>query len=105
MNAVGDDVGGHAIIGEDRTENTGIAMVERSHGIERVGSMSCPSIDSAFGSLKIGVGVSETYTNASTGSLGDHLGRTIQFRSDGHHANLATRGLPEAFEERKRRKQ
>ena len=63
MNAVGDDVRAHAMIRKHRPQNTGTAMIQRAmvqwaHGIEGMRGVPRSRRDSAFGSRKIGVGMS-----------------------------------------------
>src|SRR5580700_8630491 len=78
-------------------------MVERAHGIEGVRCMPRSRRDSAFGRLKVGVGMSQADAHTATRCFGNNLGRVIQLGSDRHHADTAARSLPELVEEGERR--
>src|SRR5208337_1975658 len=115
MNAVGDDVRAYTAIRKHRAQNAGTAMIrshltqrvmtERTHGIEGVCSVPRSRRDSAFGRLKIGVGMSQADANAAPRRFGNDLGRALQFWSNRHHANPAARRLREPLEQAKRRSQ
>ncbi len=98
MNAVRDDVGGDAGIGEHGGDDAGIAMRERAHGIEGVGGVASAGSDGALGEGEIGVGMSEADADSAGDGGGDHLEGAIEFGSDGEHADAASGGLPEALE-------
>src|ERR1700733_1730586 len=61
MNAVGDDVASDSIISENGTEDSGIAMLEGTHGIEGVGSVARSGGYRAFSGRKVGVGMSQAH--------------------------------------------
>ena len=73
-------------------------MVERTHRIEGVRRVSGSGRDSAFGGLKIGVGMSQADAHAAPRCFGNDLGCVIQLWSDRHHTDAAARGLPETVE-------
>ena len=77
MNAVGDDVGADAIIGEDRAQNTRTAMIERTHGIESMRGVAGSGGDSSFSSRKIGVGMPEADADTAPRGFGNNFGRAL----------------------------
>ena len=99
MNAVGDEVRADAAIGEHRTQNAGTAMVQRTHGVEGMGSVARSRRNAPFGGRKIGVGMPKAHADAAPRGFGDDLERAVQFGSNRHHANAAARGLPELLEQ------
>src|ERR1019366_4580965 len=110
MNTVGNDIRAHATIREHRRQNTRAAMVQRAmvqrtHGIEGMGSVSRSRGDSALGRLEIGVGMSQAHRDPAPRGFGNDLGRALQFGSNRHHANSSARRLPEPLESRERRSQ
>src|SRR5260370_29613438 len=80
-------------------------MTERTHGIEGMRSVSGSRGDSALGCRKIGVGMSQAHRNSAPRGFGNDPGRSLQFGSNRHHANPASRRLPEPHESRERRNQ
>ena len=98
VNAIGNDVGGELSVGEDLGENTGLAMVERAHGVEGVGGVAGAGFRASAGGLQRGVGVADAHQNLAARGFRDHFESSGKFGSDGHHADVAARGLPEAIE-------
>ncbi len=96
MNSVDDDIGRHGAVGEHFGDDARVAMVEWTHGVESVGGMMCSCLDSGLSDRKFSVGVSDTDADVASRSFGDDLHGAGNFWSDGEHANMASRGLPEA---------
>ena len=91
MNPVRDDVGGEARIGQHFTQNSGIAMVQRPHGVKGVGRMTCARRESGASGIQVGIGVPQAHTNSARGRLRDN------FDSPGNSgAIVSTRICPRA---------
>src|SRR5581483_7364486 len=74
-------------------------MIKRTHGVEGMSSMARASFHGLLSDWEFGVGMANTDANISTRCLGDDVHRAGHFWSDGHHANLAAGGLPQAIED------
>ena len=72
MNAVGNNVGSHAGVGEHFADDAGITMSEWPHGIEGVGGVTGAGIDCGARRCQIRVGVSNAHANARGERLSDH---------------------------------
>ena len=57
VNAVGNDVGTEPVVGKHLGDDAGIAMIERTHGIECVSRMTRPCLDCTLGDRQLGIGV------------------------------------------------
>ncbi len=99
VDAVGNDLGGKARVGEHGAENAGLAMVERAHGVKGVRSMAGASGNAGFGFLARGVGMAEADADTFRARIGDHGWSVLGLGSNGHHLDVAARGLPELLEE------
>ena len=94
MNAVGNDVGTEPVVGKHLGDDAGIAMIERTHGIECVSRMTRPCLDCTLGDRQLGIGVSYAHADISARRFGNHFHRSRNLRRDGHHAHVAPCGLP-----------
>ncbi len=101
MNSVRDDVGGEPGIGQHFAQNSGIAMVERPHGVKGVGGMAGARGETGASRIQVGIGVAQAHTNSARGGLRDDFERARQFRRNGEHANVSPRRLPEAIKRRR----
>ncbi len=105
MNPVRDDVGGEPRIGQHFAQNSGIAMIQRPHGVEGVSGMASARGDAGASRVQVSVGVPQAHANSARGGLRDDLERARQFRRNREHANVSSRRLPEAIKSGQRRSQ
>jgi hypothetical protein len=99
VNSIHDHVGGELAIGKNLAEDAGIAMIERTHGVEGVGGVTGSGLDPGAGGFEHGVGVADAHANLATCRFGDHFEGSWKFGRDGHHADVAARRLPETFKD------
>ena len=105
MDSINDDIGGESRIGQNLAENPGIAMTQRTHGVECVSSVTGARSDTGASGTEVGIGVAETYTNSTLRRFRDDLYSAWQLRRDRQYANMAARSLPEAIKRSQRGRQ
>src|SRR5262249_34963513 len=89
------NVGAQTRVSEHNTQNAGIAMCQRAHGIESMRGVPSSGCDTTFGGHKVGVGVPQTHANSATCRLRNKVLCAFEFGRDGHHPNMSARCLPE----------
>lgn len=99
MNAIGDQFGCDARIGENGAEHAGIAVRERTHGVEDVRDVAGAAIDGGAGLFVGGVGVAHGDENAALARRIDQFGRAGKLRSQREETELALGGFVETFEQ------
>ena len=102
VNAVGNNVGGELRIGEYFSDNAGLAMVERSHRIESVSGVACSGFRAGASGGERSIRVAHADQNTAPRRFRDYFERSGEFGSDGHHADVTARGLPEALKDLQR---
>ncbi len=105
MNSVRNDVRGKPRIGQHFAKNSRIAVVQRPHGVKRVGGMARARGNAGASSVKPSVGVAQAHANTAPSSLCDHFKGAGQFGRDRQHPDVSPRRLPEAIKRRCRRLQ
>src|SRR5207302_448818 len=95
VNTIGNNVGRNSRISQHFGQNPRIAMREGAHRIKGVSRMPRAGCYCRAGGIKIGVGMPEADAHTAPRRLSDHLGRSGQFWSDRHNANVTTSRLPE----------
>ena len=103
VNSVGDNFNGDSRIRQRFSDDSGVAMVQRPHSIEKVGRVFGTGVHRRPSCFEISVGMSEAHAYASPGRLRDQFDCALQFRSDGHDANMPAGRLPKLFEDFQRR--
>src|SRR4029077_4331585 len=91
-----DDVCGHAVVSEDLGDDAGVAMIERTHGVESVCCVMCAGLDGGLCDRELCVRVADADANFPARGFSDHFHCARDFGSDGDHANASAGGLPEA---------
>ena len=99
MYAVADQFGEEAVVIEHDAEDAGLAMIERAHGVEGVGSAGGSGIDGGecFGGEC--VGVAERDLDSERDRMADEVERSGEFRRKGHQRDVSARCLVEAVKE------
>ncbi len=103
VNSVRDNVGGELVVGKHFAEDAGLAMIERPHGIEGVSGVAGAGLHTFAGGFQRGVGVANAHANIAPGGFRDNFDRSGKLGSDGHHAHMPARSLPETFKDFQRR--
>ena len=80
-------------------------MRQRAHGIKCVSRVPGAGCYRCAGGIQIGVGMPEADAHTEPRRIRDHFGRSGQFWSDRHNANVTTSRLPETSKRLNRRRQ
>ena len=101
VDAVADEFGVEVRVVEDGTEDAGLALAERAHGVEGVGGGGGSGGDGGLGFGEGGVGVAEAYLHAGICGVLDQLESAglRGFGGEGEELDVAAGGLLEAVEE------
>src|SRR5579863_3868663 len=105
MNAIGNNVGGELRVGQHFAKYSGIAMIQRAHGVKRVRGMACTCFDAVARSFKARIGMPKADANSTPCCFENYICCAFELRSNCHHSNMAARSLPEALERGERRRQ
>ncbi len=98
VHAVGDDFQVDALIGQCRGHRPGLAVVDRGHGVEQVGSLTGTPVEGLGRRLVIGVGVPDGHDHVLGPRFGDDLLGPVQLRCDGEDPHGALSPLDEVVE-------
>src|SRR6266496_145655 len=98
MESVRDNIRRQMLVGKNFAQNSGIAMIQLPHGIERMGCVPCTRRNSTPREFQGSVRVPNTDTYSPPCGFRDHFGCAVELRRDRHHANVSTRSLPEFIE-------
>jgi len=85
MHTVGDDFDGDPGVFEQRDDGTGLATVDRTHGVEQVGAHGRARCDRRPRLLVGRLGVADGRDRPSIDDLTDRLERAVAFRCEGDH--------------------
>ena len=102
VDAVGNNIGSEAVVGENCAQDAGLAMIERAHGIESVGGVACSGLECAIRLLKSGVGVADACADPTSGGFGYYFDGVRDFRGNGEDGDLASRRVPKLLKKLKR---
>ena len=96
--AIGDNVGGQMVVGQDRTQQSRIAMIHAAHCIERMGGVPRAGVDSGNSLLDARVGVPDADADAANRGLRNQLQCAFELGGKGQYGDAPARGIPHAIE-------
>src|SRR5271165_4230448 len=103
MYAIHNNIGGHRAAGQHRAQQSGIAMIQRSHRVKRVRSMPRARLNGGPSLRQISIRVAQADTNPSPAGFGNQVEGAFDFRSDGHYADASVSRVPHPLEQLARR--
>src|SRR5580704_7960661 len=102
VNSIRDNVGAQLGVGKHFAKDSGIAMIQRTHGIEGVGGVGGAGVDSGAGGVQHRVRVADAHANLAPCCFGDDFESAGKLWCDGHHAHVAARSLPQTLKDSER---
>ncbi len=97
MDKVGDNFAGNPGIGENRTQNTGIPVMEGRHAVKGMGGDGCAAVDGGFGCGVVCASVAKRNGNAQFPGGTDDGERIFAFRRNGNEADDAAGCFPSSI--------
>ena len=90
VHPIGDQLDGHRRVFQEGDDRTGLATIDRTHGVEQVRSHRRARTDRRPRLFVGRLGVADRHDDARIDEPPDRGQRAVAFRRDGHHANGAT---------------
>ena len=97
MDAIANQLGEQVVVCQNCAENAGVAMIERAHGIERVGCAHRAGSDGSAGFASGGVGVTDRHTHPARSGVSGKFGGFGKLGRKRHQPHVAMGSIDEAI--------